>query len=73
MIINETIKKNAMKTQETKLVIGSKLYWSDEPNVLAGVVVRFTNKRDVVINFVSGKQLGERNYSLKLANQFIIK
>ena len=62
-----------MKTRENNLVIGSKLYWSDEPNTLAGIVVRFTNKRDVVINFVSGKQLGEKNYSIKMANQFICK
>jgi hypothetical protein len=59
---------DAMKhTQELK--VGSKLYWVDAPEVLAGIVVRFTNKRDVVINF-NGE---ERNFSIKLASQFIIK
>jgi hypothetical protein len=60
-----------MNTQ--KLKVGSKLYWVDSPDTLAGVVVRFTPKRDVVINFVSGNELGECNYSIKLASQFIIK
>lgn len=59
---------DAMKhTQELK--VGSKLYWVDAPEVLAGIVVRFTNKRDAVINF-NGE---ERNFSIKLASQFIIK
>jgi hypothetical protein len=62
-----------MKKVESNLKIGSKLYWSDTPEILAGVVVRFTDKRDVVINFVSGNELGERNYPIKLAKQFICK
>ena len=60
-----------MNTQELK--IGSKLYWVDEPEVLAGIVVRLTTKRDAVINFVSGNELGEQNYPIKLASKFIIK
>jgi hypothetical protein len=62
-----------MRTTETKLQIGTKLYWEDSPEILAGVVVRFTAKRDVVINFVSGNQLGERNFPIKLANAFLTK
>lgn len=58
---------------EKTLKIGSKLYWSDNENILAGIVVRFTKKRDVVINFVSGNEIGERNYPLSLAKKFIIK
>lgn len=57
----------------TKLKVGSKLYWVDAPETLAGTVVRFTPKRDVVIHFVSGRELGERTYSIKLTSQFIIK
>lgn len=63
---------NAMTTPKN-IQIGSKLYWSDAPETLAGTVVRFTPKRDVVINFVSGNEIGEKNYSLRLANQFIVK
>jgi hypothetical protein len=55
------------------LEIGSKLYWVDKPEILAGQVVRFTPKRDVVINFVSGNEIGERTYTLKIAKQFICK
>ena len=66
-------KQGTMKKVEHNLQIGSKLYWSDAPETLAGVVVRFTNKRDVVINFVSGNQLGERNFSIKMAKGFICK
>jgi hypothetical protein len=55
------------------LEVGSKLYWIDAPNVLAGTVVRFTDKRDVIINFVSGREIGEQRYPIKLAKQFIIK
>lgn len=62
-----------MKTAQHTLEIGSKLYWSDQPETLAGVVVRFTPKRDVVINFVSGNELGEKNYPIKMAKQFICK
>lgn len=62
-----------MKKTEHNLQIGSKLYWSDAPETLAGIVVRFTNKRDVVINFVSGNELGEKNYPIKLAKEFISK
>ena len=62
-----------MKTQEHNLEVGSKLYWYDCPETLAGIVVRFTNKRDVIINFVSGKEIGERKYSIKMAKGFIIK
>lgn len=62
-----------MKKVQHNLQIGSKLYWSDAPEVLAGTVVRFTEKRDVIINFVSGNQLGERSFPLKLAKQFICK
>ena len=71
----ETQMKNQIKTKETgrELKIGSKLYWTDQSDILAGTVVRFTNKRDVVINFVSGNELGERNYPVKLANKFICK
>ncbi len=62
-----------MKKTEHNLEVGSKLYWSDAPEILAGIVVRFTNKRDVVINFVSGNEKGERNYPVKLAKGFICK
>jgi hypothetical protein len=62
-----------MENVKTELKIGSKLYWTDQSDILAGTVVRFTNKRDVVINFVSGNELGERNYPVKLANKFICK
>ena len=62
-----------MKTAQHNLQVASKLYWSDEPETLAGVVVRFTDKRDVVINFVSGNELGEKNYPIKMAKQFICK
>jgi len=62
-----------MKKIEHNLEVGSKLYWSDAPETLAGIVVRFTNKRDVVINFVSGNEKGERNYPVKLAKGFICK
>jgi hypothetical protein len=62
-----------MKKTEHNLEVGSKLYWSDAPEILAGIVVRFTNKRDVVINFVSGNELGEKNYPIKLAKGFICK
>ena len=60
-----------MKKIEHNLEIGTKLFWSDAPEVLAGVIVRFTNKRDAVINFVSGNELGEKNYPIKLIKQFI--
>ncbi len=63
----------AKKKVEHNLQIGSNLYWSDAPETLAGIVIRFTNKRDVVINFVSGNELGERNYPIKLAKCFICK
>jgi hypothetical protein len=59
--------------QKLNLEVGSKLYWTDAPEILAGIVVRFTPKRDVVINFVSGNALGERNYSISMAKKFIIK
>ena len=62
-----------MKKIQHNLEVGSKLYWTDAPEVLAGVVVRFTDKRDVVINFVSGNELGEKNYPIKMAKQFICK
>lgn len=62
-----------MKETKNNLEIGSRLYWVDAPDVLAGIVVRFTEKRDVVINFVSGNELGEKNYPLRLAKQFICK
>lgn len=62
-----------MNKVKHNLEIGSKLYWTDAPETLAGVVVRFTDKRDVVINFVSGNELGEKNYPIKLAVQFICK
>jgi hypothetical protein len=62
-----------MEKAKTELKIGSKLYWSDQSDILAGIVIRFTNKRDVIINFVSGNELGERNYPIKLANKFICK
>ena len=68
-----TKKNKAMEKAKTELKIGSKLYWSDQSDILAGIVIRFTNKRDVVINFVSGNELGERNYPIKLANKFICK
>ena len=64
---------NPMKTIEHNLHIGSKLYWTDAPEILAGVVVRFTDKRDVVINFVSGNEQGEKHYPIKLAKRFISK
>jgi len=62
-----------MKKIEHNLHIGSKLYWSDAPEIIAGVVVRFTDKRDVVINFVSGNEQGEKHYPIKLAKRFITK
>jgi len=62
-----------MKETKNNLEIGSRLYWVDAPDVLAGIVVRFTEKRDVVINFVSGNEVGEKNYPLRLAKQFICK
>lgn len=62
-----------MKETKNNLEIGSRLYWVDAPDVLAGIVVRFTEKRDVIINFVSGNELGEKNYPLRLAKQFICK
>jgi hypothetical protein len=62
-----------MKATKHNLEVGSKLYWSDNSNVLAGTVIRFTNKRDVVINFVSGNEIGEMNYPIKLAKGFICK
>lgn len=54
---------------QTELKVGSKLYWLDAPDVLAGIVVRFTPKRDVVIDF-NGEL---RNFPIKMANEFIIK
>ena len=62
-----------MKATENKLKIGSNLYWNDCPEILAGIIVRFTPKRDVIINFVSGNELGEQSYTVKMANKFIIK
>jgi hypothetical protein len=62
-----------MKKIEHNLHIGSKLYWSDAPEIIAGVVVRFTDKRDVVINFFSGNEQGEKHYPIKLAKRFITK
>ena len=62
-----------MKATETNLVVGSKLYWTDQQDLLAGEVIGFTKKRDVIINFVSGRELGERSYPIKLANKFICK
>ena len=47
-----------MKQTKHNLEVGSKLYWVDAPEILAGIIVRFTDKRDVVINFVSGNELG---------------
>lgn len=67
------LKNKAMEKAKTELKIGSKLYWADQSDILAGIVIRFTNKRDVVINFVSGNELGEKNYPIKLANKFICK
>ena len=58
---------------KTTLQIGSKLYWVDQPETLAGTVIRFTTKRDCIINFVSGNELGEKSYPVKLANGFIVK
>jgi len=62
-----------MKQINHNLQIGSKLYRTDEPNILAGIVIGFTPKRDVIINFVSGKELGEKSFPIKLATQFICK
>lgn len=70
-LIYQTFK--TMKKVTHNLEVGSKLYWVDAPNVLAGTVVRFTDKRDVVIDFVSGNEIGEKSYPIKLAKQFIIK
>ena len=62
-----------MKATSTKLKKGTKLYWIDNPDVLAGIVIRITPKRDVIINFVSGNILGEHSYPLRIANDFLIK
>lgn len=70
---NKIQNKVTMKKIEHNLEVGSKLYWSDAPEMLAGIVVRFTNKRDVVINFVSGRKKGERNFPITLAKSFICK
>jgi hypothetical protein len=57
-IIDTTNEINIIEEMEKKkLEIGSKLYWVDAPELLAGVVVRFTPKRDVVINFLSGSSI----------------
>ena len=53
--------------------IGDKLYYSDEPTILAGIVTGFTPKRDIIIDFVSGRKLGEQSYPIKLAKGFIRK
>jgi hypothetical protein len=53
--------------------IGSKLYWHDEPNILAGIVVGFTEERDVLIDFVSGRELGIKRYPIRVAIGFICK
>jgi len=37
------------------LKIGDNLYWSDNQNVLAGIIVGFTPKRDVKIQMKSGR------------------
>lgn len=71
IFVNE--KESIMKKAKHNLEVGNKLYWTDAPEILAGIVVRFTDKRDVVINFVSGNELGEKRYSIKLAKQFICK
>ena len=65
--------KNEMFHVQHDLKIGDKLYWSDSPDTLAGIIVRFTPKRDVIINFVSGKETGEHSYPIKLTIKFIRK
>ncbi len=62
-----------MKTVKHNLEVGSRLYWSDKPEILAGTVLGFTDKRDVIIDFVSGNEIGIKNYPIKLAKQFIAK
>jgi hypothetical protein len=62
-----------MKATNSNLKIGSQLYWIDAPEILAGIVLGFTPKRDVIIDFKSGNEIGKKNYSVKLANKFIIK
>lgn len=62
-----------MTTLAHSLKIGSQLYWSDSPSVLAGTVIGFTAKRDVIINFVSGNEIGVCNYPIFVAKKFIVK
>lgn len=59
--------------KSNNLFIGQKLYWSDYPDTLAGIIIGFTPKRDVIIDFVSGTELGKKNYSRTLASKFITK
>jgi hypothetical protein len=62
-----------MKKINHDMKIGSKLYWHDEPNILAGIVVGFTEERDVLIDFVSGRELGVKRYPIRVAIGFICK
>ena len=63
----------AERYTDSELKVGSKLYWIDNPSILAGIVIRFTPKRDVVINFISGNEVGEKNYPISIAKKFVIK
>ena len=62
-----------MKQVNHNLKVGDRLYWFDEPTTLAGTIVGFTPKRDVLIDFVSGRELGIKPYPIKLAMGFICK
>jgi hypothetical protein len=62
-----------MKQINHNFKVGDKLYWFDEPTTLAGIIVGFTPKRDVLIDFVSGRELGIKPYPIKLAKEFICK
>ena len=63
------------KVTKSGLKIGDKVYWSDSPNILAGIVVAFTPKRDVKVKMKSGNYaLNEiETFTIKMAKGFIKK